>query len=136
MSITWNTAAGNARLNACLTAAVLGQSVDGGAGNGQLVIGTSALSGSTGVLVTFTLSKPSFTIASKTATLLGVPLSATAANSGTAALAELRDSTGTTIGSGLTVGLSGSGADVIVSTTAITSGQTITCVAVSTIVTV
>ncbi len=114
MSITYNNAAANARLVAALTAAVSGQSVDGNTSFGQLVIGTSALSGATGVLCTVTLPKPSFSIASKVATLLGVPLSATPSANGTAALAELRDSAGAPIATGLTVGLSA--ADIIVST--------------------
>jgi hypothetical protein len=108
MSVTYNSAAKNARLTAGLIAAVSGQSVDGNTGVGQLVIGTSGLSGATGVLATISLVKPSFSIASGVATLLGsFPLSANPSAAGTAALAELRDSAGTTIVSGLTVGTSG-----------------------------
>jgi hypothetical protein len=40
-------------------------------------------------------------------------------------LAELRNNAGTVIASGLTVGTSG--ADIIISNTAITSGQTVQC---------
>lgn len=125
MPATYNTAGGNARLAAVTTAAVLGQSVDGGPSFGLLVIGTSSLSGATGVLATFTLQKPSFSIASKVATLLGTPFNVTASNSGTAALAELRDSNGTTIASGLTVGTSGT--DIIVNNTNVTLGQALSC---------
>jgi hypothetical protein len=117
-------ATGNARLAATLTTVVSGQTVDGAASFGQLVIGTASLSGGTGVLATITLQKPSFSIASKTATLLGVPLSAVASATGTAALAELRDSTGLSIVTGLTVATSG--ANINLGTVSITSGQTVT----------
>ena len=125
MAAIYNTAAGNARLVAATTAAVLGQSIDGGAGFGLLVIGTSALSGATGVLATFTLQKPSFSIAGKVATLLGTPLSTTGSATGAPALAEFRDSNSTTIISGLTVATSG--ADIIINVDFVTSGQTVTC---------
>lgn len=124
MTVSYSTTTANARLAAGLTAAVSGQSVDGNTTYGELVIGTSALSGSTGVLATIILQKPSFSIASKVATLLGVPLSVAASATGTAAKAELRDSAGTTIVSGLTVGTSGS--DINLTATAITTGETVT----------
>ncbi|MGO8740079.1 hypothetical protein [Rhodoblastus sp.] len=122
--LTYSTTAGNARLAAALTAAVSGQSVDGASSYGTLVIGTSSLSGATGDLCSVTLQKPSFAIASKVATLDGVPLSGTCSASGTAALAELHDSGGNVIVSGLTVGTSGT--NVILGTTTITSGLTVT----------
>jgi hypothetical protein len=120
MTIGYATATANARLAATFTAAVSGQSVDGGAGFGQLVIGTASLSGATGVLATVPLPKPSVSIASKVATMLGVPLTATPSANGTAALAEFRDSAGNTIVSGLTVGTSGT--NITVSTTAFSTG--------------
>lgn len=108
---------------------VAGNSVDGQGSAGQLVIGSSALTPNslTGVLATIALAYPSATFATRTATLAGTPLSVAASASGTAALAEIRDHLGNTIINGLTVGLSGSGADVIINTTSITSGQTIIC---------
>lgn len=90
---------------------------------GSLVIGTSALSGATGVLVTIPLQNPAATVSGSTLTIAGVPLSAVATATGTAALAEIRNNAGTTIVSGLTVGTSGT--DVVISTTSITSGQTV-----------
>ena len=123
MSVTYSTAAGNARLNVALnaTSTAAGASVNGQtAGGGLLVIGTGSLSGATGVLCTITLSStPPFTQSNKVATLQGVPLSASPSANGTAALAELRDSAGNTVISGLTVGTSAS--DIIVSTTALTT---------------
>jgi hypothetical protein len=124
MAISYGTTTGNARLAATLTAAVSGQSVDGGTTFGLLVIGTAALSGATGVLATITLPKPSYSIATKTATLLGVPLSAVASATGTAALAELRDSASNSIVLGLTVATSG--ANVNLGSVSVTSGQTVT----------
>jgi hypothetical protein len=127
MPINYITAVKSNRLSMGLLAASVtpaaGQSVDANSGNGLLVIGTSSLSGATGVLITVTLQKPSFSISAGVATLLGTPLSATASASGTAALAELRDSAGNTIVSGLTVGTSGT--DIIVNNTAIVNGESV-----------
>ena len=92
---------------------------------GLLVIGTSALSGATGVLATLTLSDPSFTLSGGVITLDVTPsVSATASATGTAAKAELRSSGGTVIVSGLTVATSGG--DINLNSTSITSGQTVT----------
>jgi hypothetical protein len=127
MAIAYGNATGNARLAATLTAAVSGQSVDGGTSFGVLVIGTNALAGATGVLCTITLPKPSYAIGSPTAKqaqLNGTPLSGTASATGTAALAELRDSAGNTIVSGLSV--STGGANINLGSASITSGQTVT----------
>jgi hypothetical protein len=109
MAIAYSTAAAQARATAYLiaTSTAAGASVDGQISFGQLVIGTASLSGATGVIATIALSKPSFTIAGKTSTLNSVPISFTASAAGTAALAELRDSAGNTVVSGLTVGISG-----------------------------
>jgi hypothetical protein len=95
----------------------------GGGSAGNLVIGTSALSGATGVLATVPLQNPAATISSNVLTLAGVPLTTTASATGTAALAEIRNNAGTVIVSGLTVGTSGT--DIIISSTAISSGQTV-----------
>ena len=95
-----------------------------GAGSaGSLVIGTSALSGATGVLATITLQNPAATISGGVLTLAGVPLLVTATDTGTAAKAEIRDNAGAVIVSDLTVGTSGT--DIIISSTSISSGQTV-----------
>lgn len=94
---------------------------------GSLVIGTSALSGATGVLATITLQNPAGTVSGDVLTLAGVPLSATASASGTAAKAEIRNNAGTVICGNLTVGTSAS--DVTVNTVTVTSGQTVTVTA-------
>jgi hypothetical protein len=107
-----------------LTAGKVAAASTGSATAGQLVIGTAALSGATGVLATITLPTTPFTISGAVATLQGVPLSATASASGTAALAELRNNAGTMVASGLTVGTGST--DIILNSTSITSGQTVT----------
>ena len=94
-----------------------------GTAAGTLVIGTSALSGATGVLATIHLNTTPATVSGDTLTISGTPLSATASATGTAALAELRNNAGTVIVGGLTVGTSGT--NVIISSTSITSGQTV-----------
>lgn len=96
-----------------------------GAGSaGSLVIGTSSLSGATGVLVTITLQNPPGTVSGSVLTISGVPLTANASAGGTAALAELRNNAGTAIVSGLTVGTAAS--DVIVTTVTIVNTQPVT----------
>lgn len=99
---------------------------------GQLVIGTSALSGATGVLATINLPTAPFTISGTgsnvKADLQGAPLSTTASGAGTqtAAKAEFRQNNGTTVEiTGLTVG-SPSGFDINLTSTSITNGQTVT----------
>lgn len=94
-----------------------------GTAAGKLVIGTSALSGATGVLATITLDTTPATVSGNVLTISGLPKSATASATGTAALAELRRSDDTVIVSGLTVGTSAT--DIIISSTTITSGQTV-----------
>ena len=111
------------QLVADLIASKTAASSTGTATAGSLVIGTSALSGSTGVLATVTLSATPGTVAGSVLTLSGVPLSATASATGTAALAEFRNNAGTVIVSGLTVGTSAT--DIIINSTAISSGQTV-----------
>lgn len=95
----------------------------GSALDAQLVIGTSALSGATGVLATVTLPNAGITVSGSVLTLVASTQSATASATGTAALAEIRNNAGTTIVSGLTVGTSGT--DVTINSTAISSGQTV-----------
>lgn len=95
----------------------------GTASAGSLVIGTSSLSGATGVLATLALDTTPATVSSGVLTLNDTPLSVTASASGTAAKAEFRNNAGTVIVGGLTVGTSAS--DIILGTTTITSGGTV-----------
>jgi hypothetical protein len=117
MPIVYAAALKTSRMNAVEAA------LDAGPAAATLVIGTSALSGATGVLATITLADPAGTVSGAVLTFAGMPKSAVASASGTAAKAELRDSTGAVVASGLTVGTSG--ADIIINSTAISAGQTV-----------
>ena len=99
MAVNYSTAVKTNRLQNVVDAIASKTYVVGsGAGSaGSLVIGTSALSGATGVLATITLQNPPAVASGTTMTLSGVPLSATASATGTAALAELRNNAGTVI---------------------------------------
>ena len=89
--------------------------------NGTLVIKTS---GGTTTLATFTLGSTAFGAPSTGKIAAnGVPISATGANNGTAAVAELVSNTGTYMITDLTVGTSA--ANVIIDNTSIVSGQTV-----------
>ena len=89
-----------------------------------LEIGTSGMSL---VLVTITFLKPSFSLSAGVISALGLPLNAVAANAGTAVNARIKDGLGNIVVSGLTVGASA--ADIIINSTAISVGQTITLTA-------
>lgn len=119
MSITYITTLAQARLQKVLDA------LDA-AGSAKLVLGTSALAGGvTGTLVTFTLSNPSGTISGRVLTFSGMSKTAAASAGGVTAKAELRTGANTVIADGLTIGASGSGADIIVDTTSIVNGRTV-----------
>jgi hypothetical protein len=135
LAVTYNSTVKTNRLNV-MNDAIAGKTyvVGSGAGAaGKLVIGTSSLSGATGVLATITtLSNPPFSVSAGVATLSGVPLSVAASATGTAALASFRTSADVDVITGLTVGVGG-GFDVQLNSTSITSAQTVTITAVSTI---
>lgn len=116
MSGTYNTATASARLAAVVTA--LGAAA-------TLKIGTSALSGATGVLATISLDATPATVLNRVLTIAGLPKSVAAAATGTAAKAELRTGAGVVIVSGLTVGAVGSGCDIIVDTVAFITARNI-----------
>jgi hypothetical protein len=126
MAVTYSTALKSNRMQlvADLVAGKTVASSTGTATAGTLVIGTSALSGSTGVLASFTLGTTPGTVSSGVLTVSGTPLTATASATGTAAKAEFRDNSGNVIVTGLTVGTSA--ADIIINATAISTGQTVT----------
>ena len=114
MAVNYSTAVKNTRMTAVRDA------IDGGAGPGTLEICTTSY---TTVLATITLDDPCGTVSSGVLSFSALPISTTASNSGTAALARFKDSTGTVVCDGLTVGTSGT--NVIVSTTTFTSGQSV-----------
>lgn len=116
MAVTYSTAVKNTRMDAVTTAI---------GATGKLVIGTSALSGATGVLATITLGASAFgASANGVITLSGVPLSVAISAAGTAAKAELRTSADVVVVSGLTVGTSAS--DIIVGNTNFQTGNNVT----------
>jgi hypothetical protein len=129
MTVTYNSTVKTNRLNV-MNDAIGGKTyvVGSGAGStGKLVIGTASLSGATGVLATIIVPNPAFSASAGVATLQGVPLSISASATGTAALAALRTSADVDIVTGLTVGTSAT--DIILNSTSITSGQTVTVTA-------
>jgi len=96
--------------------------IDGGAGNGRIQIGTTAMGL---VLSTITLLKPCATIAAGVLTFSGTPLSAVAAATGIVAAGQITDSTGTVWVSGLTVGLAAP-SNIIINLLNITAGSIVT----------
>jgi hypothetical protein len=95
--------------------------IDAAASAGTLEIGTASM---ISVLVTFALSKPSFSVSGNAMTMLGTPMTATAAAGGAAANAQIKDGAGNIVVSGLTVGVGG--ADINFNGIDFASGQTIT----------
>lgn len=126
MAVTYNATLKTNRMQlvADLIASKTAAASTGTATAGTLVIGTSALSGATGVLCSFTLGATPGTVSGGVLTLSGTPINGTASGTGTAAKAELRDNSGNVIVSGLTVGTSAT--DIIINSTAISSGQAVT----------
>lgn len=115
MGVVYRASLRTTRMNAVET------DIDSGAGAATLEIGTT---GFASVLATFTLSDPAGSVSGDVLTFSGMPKSTTASNTGTAAEARIKESGGTVIISGLTVGTSGT--NVIISpSTSITSGQTV-----------
>lgn len=113
MAITYSTAVKNARLDAVITA--IGSA-------GVLEIGTTGMST---VLATIALGNPAGNAASGILTFSGFPRSDTSAdNTGTAAAARIRTGGAVDIITGLTVGTSGT--DIVLDSTSITTGQTVT----------
>lgn len=98
--------------------------IDFGVGNATLEVCSAAYAS---VLCVITLADPASSVAGSVLTILGVPLAGVAGNSGTAALARIKDPAGTVTVLGLTVGTSGT--DCIISSTSITAGDTVTLTA-------
>ena len=102
--------------------------IDAGAGNGKMLIYSNST-----VISTMTLTKPSATVSGGVLTFSGTPTDASAVGGSSATEARITDSAGTLIISGLTVGIPGSVADVILSNGVnslfITAGQAVTLIA-------
>lgn len=119
MSVVYNATLKNTRLTDVVAA------IDAG-GAGYLELGTAGMAS---VLVTFPFSATCGTVTSGILTFSGTPWTEDAANSGTAAAAEVFSGAGTLIISGLTVGTSGS--DINLSSTSIVATQPVTLTAAS-----
>ncbi len=116
MAVNYSTATKTARMNAVVA------QIDGGPAAGVLQIGTAGMAA---VLAEITLDDPCGTVVNGVLTFSNFPRSDTSANAtGTAAAARVRDSTGTDIITGLTVGTSA--ADIVLDSTSLTAGQTVT----------
>lgn len=114
MAVTYSATVKNNRMTQVLNA------IDAGAGNGILKIGTTGMATT---LVSITLAKPSGTVSAGELTFSGLPKTGTASTGGTAAAAQITDSTGTVIVDGLTVGTSGT--NIIIDNTTINASQTV-----------
>ena len=115
MAVNYVASLKSTRMAAVITA------IDAHASPATIEIGTASMAS---VLVTITLSDPSFTESGGVITMAGVPKSGVAANAGTAAAARIKEGGGTSIVTGLTVGTSGS--DINLNSTTIAVGQTVT----------
>ena len=115
MSVSYAAPLKDTRMNAVVSA------IDAQAGNGTIEIGTASMGT---VLVAISFQKPSFTESGGVMTMAGAPKSGTASGTGTAAAARIKDGAGTIQVSGLTVGTSGT--DIVLNSTSISNGQTVT----------
>ena len=117
MSVVYNAALKTTRMTDVVTA------IDAGAGAGKLEIGTTGMAT---LLAEFTLADPCGTVSGSVLTFDFDPdISDTSANNtGTAAAAQIKDSNGVVVVSGLTVGTAGT--DIIIDNASITTGQTVT----------
>lgn len=114
-AFTYNAATKTARMTA------VRDQIDAGTGAGTLEIGPTGLAT---VCVTITLNDPSGTVSGNVLTFSGFPKTVAASATCTAGEARLKDSSGTAVITGLTVGTSGT--NIILDNTAINSGQNVT----------
>lgn len=116
MSVVYSQSLKNTRMNDVKTA------IDAGSGAANLQIANSSGFGApTNILVTITLADPASAVVSDVLTFASLPVSASAAFTGTATQARIRDSDGNVVISGLTVGTSAT--NLVLNTTSIESGQ-------------
>jgi hypothetical protein len=115
MAVTYSNTVKDNRMTQVLNA------IDGGVGAGYIEICSAAYAS---VLATITLADPCGSVASQALTFTMPKSDTTADNSGNAAIARIKDSAGTVIVQGLTVG-AGSG-DINLSSIVITAGDTVT----------
>jgi hypothetical protein len=111
VTITYNTATLNARLAAVTT------NIDAGSSNGAMRL----LSPTNVTIALITLAKPSGTSSGGVLTFSGLPLTTTVSQSGQIVSADLEDSNGNVVASGLTVGVS-TAFDIFINTANVTAG--------------
>lgn len=119
MSVVYRTSLKTTRMQA------VRDDIDSGGAAGTLEIGTT---GFASTLVSITLADPASSVSGDTLTLSSLPKTGTASATGAAAEGRIKESGGTVIVSGLTVGTSGTNIIISPSTT-ITSGQTVSLTA-------
>lgn len=116
MAVNYDTTTKNDRLN------VVRNRIDSGVGAGFIEICSASFAA---VLATIALADPCAPDASGGVLTFTMPRSDTSADAtGTAAVARIKESAGTTIVNNLTVGTSGT--DIILNSTSITAGQQVT----------
>lgn len=115
MAVNYDTATKTARMAATIL------QIDAHANPATIEVCTAAFAA---ILCVITLADPSFTESSGVITMAGAPKSGVAGNTGTAAVARIKEGGGTTKVNNLSVGTSGS--DINLNSTSITSGQTVT----------
>ena len=115
MAVDYRTTLKTTRMNAVVT------DIDSGAGAGFIEICSAAYAS---VLATIALSDPCGTVTTDTLTFTMPHSDTSADNTGTAAVARIKESAGTVIVNNLTVGTSG--ANINLNSLAITSGGTVT----------
>lgn len=117
MSANWSADIENARMQASLNG------IDGNASPAQLQLFTDAYATQ---LVSIILNKPSFSLSGSVLTMLGMPKTGVAINTGVAKLAVIKDGGGNIKLSGITVGNGSLNEDIILQNPSITAGQTVT----------
>lgn len=105
------------RMNAVVT------DIDSGSGAGILQVGTSGMGT---VLFEVTLDDPCGSVSGDVLTFAGFPKTVTPSANGTAAAARIRTSAGTDVVTGITVGASGSGANITLGSTTISTTVDVT----------
>lgn len=112
MAVNYNTTVKDARMT------VVRDAIDAGASAGVLELCSA---GYADVLAIVTLDDPCGAVSTGILTFSGVPLATVGAADGNAALARFKDSDGTVIADGLTVGTAGT--NVVLNTTGIETGK-------------
>jgi hypothetical protein len=115
MSLSYINSIKDARMTAVITG------IDNNVAVATLEIATI---GYASVLVVIPLAKPSFTESAQAITMASAPRSGIAANTGTAAVARIKDGGGNVQVNNLSVGTTGS--DINLNSTSISAGQTVT----------